>query len=62
MRIKTRAVAITASMTIAGIALGATIASATGSSSPKVPALQSGRYVDSCVLITGGRAAAGTAA
>jgi hypothetical protein len=43
-------------MTAAGIALGATIASAANSSRPKVPALQStsGRYVFACVNPAGG--------
>jgi hypothetical protein len=53
---KTRTIAITASMTIAGIALGATVASAASgsSSAAKVPALQSGRYVFACVNPAGG--------
>jgi hypothetical protein len=56
MQKRTRGIAITASMSVAGIALGATIASAaTGSSaSTKVPALQSGKYVFACVNPAGG--------
>jgi hypothetical protein len=56
MQKRTRAIVLTASMTVAGIALGATIASAANSSSPKVPALQStsGRYVFACVNPEGG--------
>jgi hypothetical protein len=54
MKPKTRTIAITATMTAAGIALGATIAGAANSSSPKVPALQSGRYVFACVNPEGG--------
>jgi hypothetical protein len=57
MQKRTRAIGITASMTVAGIALGATIASAaTGSSTAtKVPALQgSGQYVFACVNPAGG--------
>jgi hypothetical protein len=56
MKKKTRTIAITASLTVAGIALGATVASAasgTGSAA-KVPALQSGRYVFACVNPAGG--------
>jgi len=49
MQIKTRAVAITASLTVAGIAVGATLASAASGSSTPAPALQSGRYVFACV-------------
>jgi hypothetical protein len=49
MQIKTRAVAITASLTLAGVAVGATIATAAGSTSPPPPALQQGRYVFACV-------------
>ena len=49
MKIKTRAVAITASLTVAGIAVGATLASAASSSSTPAPALQSGKYVFACV-------------
>ena len=56
MQKRTRAIVLTASMTVAGIALGATIASAANSSSPKPPALQntSGRYVFACVNPGGG--------
>ena len=56
MQKRTRAIAITASMTVAGIALGATIASAANSSSTKPPALQStgSRYVFACVNPGGG--------
>ncbi len=56
MQKRTRAIVLTASMTVAGIALGATIASAANGSSPKVPALQStsGRYVFACVNPEGG--------
>jgi hypothetical protein len=54
MKPKTRTIAITATMTAVGIALGATIAGAASSSSPKVPALQSGRYVFACVNPEGG--------
>ena len=55
MQKRTRAIAITTSMTVAGIALGATIASAAGSSpAAKVPALQSGKYVFACVNPAGG--------
>src|SRR5579864_8793094 len=56
MQKRTRAIAVTASMTVAGIALGATIASAANSSSTKPPALQStgSRYVFACVNPGGG--------
>jgi hypothetical protein len=56
MQKRTRAIVLTASLTVAGIALGATIASAADGSSPKVPALQdaSGRYVFACVNPAGG--------
>ncbi len=56
MQKRTRAIAITASMTVAGIALGATIASAASGSNTKVPALQStgSRYVFACVNPAGG--------
>ncbi len=55
MQKRTRAIVLTASMTVAGIALGATIASAANSSSTKVPALQSsGQYVFACVNPEGG--------
>ena len=56
MQKRTRAIVLTASMTVAGIALGATIASAANSSKPKVPALQStsSRYVFACVNPAGG--------
>src|SRR5271166_4346112 len=54
MQKKTRAIALTASMTLAGIALGATIASAASSSSPPPPAVQSGHYVFACVNAAGG--------
>jgi hypothetical protein len=56
MQKRTRAIVLTASMTAAGIALGATIASAANSSSTKPPALQStgSRYVFACVNPGGG--------
>ena len=56
MQKRTRAIVLTASMTVAGIALGATIASAANGSSPKVPALQTttGQYVFACVNPEGG--------
>ena len=52
----TRTIVVTASMTIAGIALGATVATAASGSgaSTKAPALQSGRYVFACVNSAGG--------
>jgi hypothetical protein len=56
MQKRTRNIALTASMAVACIALGATIASAANSSSSAVPALQStsGRYVFACVNPDGG--------
>src|SRR5579862_3296118 len=57
MQKRTRAIAITASMTVAGVALGATIATAaSGSKKPPPPALQSttSRYVFACVNPEGG--------
>jgi hypothetical protein len=57
MQKRTRAIAITASMTVAGVALGATIATAaSGSKTPPHPALQSttSRYVFACVNPEGG--------
>jgi len=49
MQIKTRAVAITASLTLAGVAVGATIASAASGANTPAPALQQGKYVFACV-------------
>jgi hypothetical protein len=57
MQKRTRAIAITASMTVTGVALGATIATAaSGSKNPPRPARQSttSRYVFACVNPEGG--------
>jgi hypothetical protein len=54
MQIKTRAAAITASLTVAGVVVGATLASAASSSSTPAPAVQSGKYVFACVNPNGG--------
>ena len=56
MQKRTRNIALIASLAVACIALGATIASAANSSSSAVPALQStsGRYVFACVNPDGG--------
>ena len=48
MQMKTRAVAVAASLTLAGIAAGAAIASAASGASTPAPALQKGPYVLSC--------------
>ena len=62
MLTRTRLIVLGAGLTVAGMALGATITSAVGSpaaltansSTVKVPALQSGRYVFACVNPAGG--------
>jgi hypothetical protein len=55
MQKRTRTIVLTASMAVACIALGATIASAANGASPKVPALQgTGQYVFACVNPEGG--------
>ena len=62
MLTRTRLIVLGAGLTVAGMAVGATITSAVGSpaaltansSTVKVPALQSGRYVFACVNPAGG--------
>jgi hypothetical protein len=61
MKRRTRAIVLIASLSVAGIAVGATIATGTSSlasaannSVLKDPALQSGRYVFACVNSAGG--------
>ena len=56
MQKRTRAIVVTTAMTLAGIALGATIASAASGAGHKNPALQStsARYVFACVNPEGG--------
>ena len=61
MKRRTRAIVLIASLSVAGIAVGATIATGTSSIAPaanssvlKDPALQSGHYVFACVNSSGG--------